>query len=73
MKHQLIRLARTVAQHWSAECKNEKRFHVHYNYWRGKGWECAGEWNTATEADRLKKFWEKRTDTILLDANKALG
>lgn len=54
-------------------CKNEKRFHVHYNFWKGKGWECAGEWDSATEADRLKRFWEKRADTILLDTNSALG
>ncbi|KRF06356.1 hypothetical protein ASH00_08945 [Arthrobacter sp. Soil782] len=51
----------------AAGCRNEKRFHVHYNFWNGKGWECAGEWDSATQADRMKRFWEKRTDTQLLD------
>lgn len=57
----------------TAVCQNEKRFDVRYNFGNGKGWECAGEWDSAAQADRLKRFWEKRTDTILLDTDSALG
>lgn len=73
MKYQLGRLARAVSQRWraetGAECKNEKRFHVHYDFGNGKGSECAGEWDSATQADRMMRFWERRADAILLDTN----